>query len=155
MIKIAICDDEADTRACLSSLIRAQPCPCEIAEYASADDYLADHREIDLFFLDIELTPDRPDGMALARKIRERTLGTQPAIVFVTGCDRYALDAFDVARNEAHMPGCTLGMSPSVRTETSTTPVPPAEAGYPILKAATPAMNGAGGICAWPATLNS
>ena len=96
MIKIAICDDEANIRAYLSSLITAQPWPCEIMEYASAGDCLADHREIDLLFLDIELAPDRPDGMALARQIRERTLGKQPVIIFVTGYERYVFDAFDV-----------------------------------------------------------
>ena len=96
MIRIAICDDEANTRAWLSSLIKAQPCPCEIVEYTSAGDCLADHREIDLFFLDIELAPDRPDGMALAREIRGRTSGAQPVIIFVTGYDRYVFDAFDV-----------------------------------------------------------
>ena len=96
MIKIAICDDEANIRAYLSSLIRAQSCPCKIVEYASAGDCLADRREIDLLFLDIELSPDRPDGMALAGQIREQTSGTQPVIIFVTGYDRYVFDAFDV-----------------------------------------------------------
>lgn len=96
MIKIAICDDEANTRAYLTSLIRAQSCPCEIVEYASAGDCLADHREIDLLFLDIELAPDHPDGMALARKIREQTSSPQPVIIFVTGYERYVFDAFDV-----------------------------------------------------------
>ncbi|RKI65959.1 DNA-binding response regulator [bacterium 1xD42-67] len=98
MIKIAICDDEANIRAYLISLIRAQSCPCEIVEYASAGDCLADTQEIDLLFLDIELTTDRSglDGMALARKIRERATGTQPVIIFVTGYERYVFDAFDV-----------------------------------------------------------
>ena len=96
MIKIAICDDEANIRAYLLSLIEAQSCPCEIVEYASAGDCLADHREFDLLFLDIELAPSGPDGMALARKIRDRTSGTQPVIIFVTGYDRYVFDAFDV-----------------------------------------------------------
>ena len=98
MIRIAICDDEANTRAYLSSLIRAQSCPCEIVEYASASDCLADTREVDLLFLDIELAPsgDRLDGMALARTIRERATGTQPVIIFVTGYERYVFDAFDV-----------------------------------------------------------
>ena len=98
MIKVAICDDEANIRAYLISLIRAQSCPCEIVEYASADDCLADTQEIDLLFLDIELTTDRPglDGMALAGQIRERTTGTQPVIIFVTGYERYVFDAFDV-----------------------------------------------------------
>ena len=98
MIRIAICDDEANTRAYLSSLIRAQSCPCEIVEYASASDCLADTREVDLLFLDIELAPSGSglDGMALARAIRERTTGTQPVIIFVTGYERYVFDAFDV-----------------------------------------------------------
>ena len=98
MIRIAICDDEANIRSYLSSLIGVQSCPCEIVEYASAGDCLADHREIDLLFLDIELATDRSglDGMALARKIRERAIGTQPVIIFVTGYERYVFDAFDV-----------------------------------------------------------
>ena len=98
MIKIAICDDEANIRAYLSSLIQAQDCPCEIVEYASAGDCLADTQEIDLLFLDIELTPSGSglDGMALARKIREQVTETQPVIIFVTGYERYVFDAFDV-----------------------------------------------------------
>lgn len=98
MIRIAICDDEANIRAYLASLIGAQSCPCEIVEYASAGDFLADHREFDFLFLDIELAPSGSglDGMALARKIRERATGTQPVIIFVTGHERYVFDAFDV-----------------------------------------------------------
>ena len=96
MIKIAICDDEANIRAYLSSLIQAQDCPCEIVEYASAGDCLADHRGIDLLFLDIELNATGPDGMGLARKIREQSAVTQPVIIFVTGYERYVFDAFDV-----------------------------------------------------------
>ena len=96
MIKIAICDDEANIRAYLSSLIQAQPCPCEIVEYASAGDCLADRREFDLFFLDVELASGRPDGMALAGQIRERSSGAPPIIIFVTGYERYVFDAFDV-----------------------------------------------------------
>ena len=98
MIKIAICDDEANIRAYLSSLIGAQSCPCEIVEYASAGDCLADTQKIDLLFLDIELAPSGSglDGMALARKIRERATVTQPVIIFVTGYERYVFDAFDV-----------------------------------------------------------
>lgn len=98
MIKIAICDDEANIRAYLSSLIGVQSCPCEIMEYASAGDFLTDHQEFDLLFLDIELAPSGSglDGMALARKIREQATGTQPVIIFVTGYERYVFDAFDV-----------------------------------------------------------
>ena len=96
MIRIAICDDEAPTRAYLTSLIRAQDCPCEIVEYASAGDCLTDHRGIDLLFLDIELNAAGLDGMALARQIREGNSAAQPVIIFVTGYERYVFDAFDV-----------------------------------------------------------
>ena len=98
MIKIAICDDEANIRAYLISLIRAQSCPCEIVEYASAGDCLADTQEIDLLFLDIELAPAGSglDGIALAGQIRKRATVTQPVIIFVTGYERYVFDAFDV-----------------------------------------------------------
>ena len=96
MIRIAICDDEAPTRAYLASLIRAQDCPCEVVEYASAGDCLADYRGIDLLFLDIELNATGPDGMALARQIREGNSAAQPVIIFVTGYERYVFDAFDV-----------------------------------------------------------
>ncbi len=96
MIRIAICDDEAPTRAYLTSLIRAQDCPCEVVEYASASDCLADHRGIDLLFLDVELNAAGLDGMALARQIREGSSAAQPVIIFVTGYERYVFDAFDV-----------------------------------------------------------
>ena len=101
MIKIAICDDEANIRAYLTSLIRAQSCQCEIVEYASAGDCLADTQEIDLLFLDIELAPSGSDdsgldGIALAGQIRKRATVTQPVIIFVTGYERYVFDAFDV-----------------------------------------------------------
>ena len=96
MIRIAICDDEAPTRAYLASLIRAQDCLCEVVEYASAGDCLADRREIDLLFLDIELNAAGLDGMALARQIREGNSAAQPVIIFVTGYERYVFDAFDV-----------------------------------------------------------
>lgn len=98
MIRTAICDDEAKARDYLSSLIRAQPWPCEIVEYTSADDCIADPRQIDLLFLDIELgrSDDRLNGMALARQLRQLPLRTQPIIIFVTGYEQYVFDAFDV-----------------------------------------------------------
>lgn len=98
MIRTAICDDEADIRAYLAALIKAQSCSCEIVEYASAAECLGDCREVDLLFLDIGLDSSGGglDGMALARKLRERMTGTQPVIIFITGYERYVFDAFDV-----------------------------------------------------------
>ena len=96
MMKITICDDEAPARAYLAALIRAQNCPCEITQYASAGDCLADRREMDLLFLDIELDAGGLNGMALAGRIRERPSAVQPVIIFVSGYERYVFDAFDV-----------------------------------------------------------
>lgn len=98
MLRIAICDDEANTRSYLSSLIQKQDCSCEITEYASAGDCLADFQKIDLFFLDISLDPENcaPNGIILAKELRERKPETLPVIIFVTGYDRYVFDAFDV-----------------------------------------------------------
>lgn len=96
MIRIAICDDEPKARASLAALIRAQSRPCEITEYASAPECLADCRNADLLFLDIALDASGPDGVALAREIRDRLPAPRPAVIFVTGYDRYVFDAFDV-----------------------------------------------------------
>lgn len=96
MIRIAICDDEPETLAYLSSLVRAQPYPCEITEYASASRCFAHNREMDLLFLDIQLASDGLDGMALARRIREQAWGQRPILIFVTGYEQYVFQAFDV-----------------------------------------------------------
>lgn len=80
MIRIAICDDETNIRSYLASLVRKQAVKCEIAEYGSADAFLAagaSGETYDLLFLDIDLggvgtdsatdtAPDGPDGKGLA-----------------------------------------------------------------------------------------
>lgn len=98
MIKIAICDDEAHARTYLTALIEAQNTPCEITQYASADDYVSDRAEHDLLFLDIALNPSvqGKSGMELAKQIRDNSQITQPVIIFVTGYEQYVYDAFDV-----------------------------------------------------------
>ena len=98
MLKIAVCDDEKNIRSYLISLIREQNVKCEIAEYASAEEYLSDGAEHDLLFLDIELdgVVMGMNGIGLARQIREREQGRQPVIIFVTGHEKYVYDAFDV-----------------------------------------------------------
>lgn len=98
MINIAICDDEKNIRAYLSSLIRKQNIECEITEYASTDEYLSEQKEHELLFLDIEMksTVSGMDGMSMAKQIRGMEHIKQPIIVFVTGYEKYIYDAFDV-----------------------------------------------------------
>ena len=97
-VKIAVYDDEKNIRSYLVSLIRKQNIECSIMEYASADEYLADGREHDLIFLDIEMggSETELDGMGLARHIRGMNAHRQPVIIFVTGYEKYVYDAFDV-----------------------------------------------------------
>lgn len=97
MIKVAICDDEKNTRDYLSSLTKKQHFQSEIRTYASASDYLFAKESADILLLDIELKTKRgePDGMELANEIRN-TCCQQPIIIFITGYDSYVYDAFDV-----------------------------------------------------------
>lgn len=113
-IRVAICDDEANIRSLLASLVRRQDPACEVTEYAGANAYLQDGKEHDLLFLDIELgcdqapgdmngmepgtsqAPGAMNGMELARKLRQSPLRRQPVIIFVTGYDSYVYQAFDV-----------------------------------------------------------
>lgn len=103
MIQIAICDDEANIRAYLVSLVKEQDIECEIAEYASVEKYLSADRKHELIFLDIEMADGSADGsgaikngMWLAREIRRVEKANQPVIIFVTGHREYAADAFGV-----------------------------------------------------------
>ena len=103
MINIAICDDEPNVRAYLSSLVKKQDTECEITEYASAGEYLSAGQKHDLLFLDVEMQDHlscqdgtERNGMWLAREIRRMEKETQPIIIFVTGYREYVFDAFDV-----------------------------------------------------------
>ncbi|MCI8755640.1 MAG: response regulator transcription factor [Oscillospiraceae bacterium] len=97
MLKIAVCDDEENTRTYLAALIQKQGIPCEITEYASPEDYLVKDSPPDLLFLDVQMDhlSGPMDGVALAKHIRS-TDKTQPVIIFITGHQKYVFDAFDV-----------------------------------------------------------
>lgn len=98
MIKIAICDDEKNIRAYISSLVGKQNIECEITEYASPDEYLSAKKEYELLFLDIEMksTASGMNGIGMAKQIRQIEHTKQPIIIFVTGYEKYVYDAFDV-----------------------------------------------------------
>lgn len=95
MIRIAICDNEKDTRVYLSELVRKHPVECEITEYGSSKEYLSGHGEFDLLFLEVRLEIPG-DGMELAMKIRGGEWKKQPLLIFVTSYEKYVYDAFDV-----------------------------------------------------------
>lgn len=98
VIRIAICDDEKNIRAYLCTLVRKQDPGSDITEYASAGEYLSGEMEHDLLFLDIEMKGPAAgmDGMSMAKQVSSMNLARQPAIIFVTGYEKYVYDAFDV-----------------------------------------------------------
>lgn len=94
MIRIAVCEDEENTRKYLAALILKQNMDCTVSEYAGAPP-LPEARGFDLLFLDIGLNGGM-DGMELARRLRAEEDAPQPVVIFVTGYEKYVFDAFDV-----------------------------------------------------------
>ena len=101
MIKIAICDDEQNSRAYLKQLVLRQrilgedALDYEIAEFSSGTELLNASEEFDILFLDIDLKEELT-GMELARIIRNCSKEKQPIIIFISGYKEYVFDAFDV-----------------------------------------------------------
>lgn len=95
MIRIAICDDEQNSRVYLKTLIQEQKVACELTEYETGEELLDANKRFDVLFLDIDLKTNI-SGMDLAKHIRNREGEKQPIIIFVTGYREYVFDAFDV-----------------------------------------------------------
>ncbi|WP_329604963.1 LytR/AlgR family response regulator transcription factor [Undibacterium flavidum] len=98
-LRILIVDDEAPARERMKTLIAdiQASCPCElVAEAADAQtalDMLV-AQAIDILLLDVQMPG--MTGIELAQHIADAGLPSQPAIVFVTAYDEYALQAFEV-----------------------------------------------------------
>ena len=100
MLRIGICDDLADARLVLRSLLErileARKVQGQFFEFSSGETLLRwyDHRigELDLIFLDMEL--HELDGMETARRLRAADAGLQ--MVFVTGYADHVFDGYSV-----------------------------------------------------------
>lgn len=94
MLRVAICDDEAEETRRIEGFIRAM-CDFDISVYTSSGELARDISEgaaFDLYLLDI-IMPG-PDGIELARIIRRNDKAA--AIIYLTSHDGRALDAFRV-----------------------------------------------------------
>lgn len=92
-VRTAIVDDEPHICEQIKSMIRKVQPDCEICVFLSGRDFLASGKQFDVVFLDIQMTGI--NGIETARRLRE----TQPEtiLIFVTGAESYALEAFDVS----------------------------------------------------------
>jgi DNA-binding LytR/AlgR family response regulator len=92
VLSALIVDDEAPARAELRFQLEQIPAVRVVGEAATAAEALELIRAVghDVVFLDVALPG--PDGMVLAEQLRRAT--PEPAIVFVTAYDGYAVEAF-------------------------------------------------------------
>ncbi|BAR06462.1 two-component response regulator [Scardovia inopinata] len=100
LYKIAICDDSADTRLYVESLVRRwgrqTDHDIQIMSFPSAESFLfhyEDDHSMDIILLDIEMAG--MDGLSLARELRKSNDLVQ--IVFVTGYSEYIEEGYDVS----------------------------------------------------------
>lgn len=100
MLRIGICDDLADARLVLRSLLERilenRTVQGQFFEFSSGETLLRwyDHHagELDIIFLDMEL--HELDGMETARRLRTEDTGLQ--LVFVTGYAEHVFDGYSV-----------------------------------------------------------
>ena len=91
-MRVAICDDDRESRARLRSLIKQQEPDCEVACFDTGKRLLEARQHFDILLLDIQMEDMR--GIEVARVLRinrERTI-----VIFVTALKEYAAEAFEV-----------------------------------------------------------
>lgn len=91
-MKIAVCDDEKETRNMFAEKLRKMFPEAELLLYRSGEELLLSHAKPDIVLLDIQMPGY--NGMETARKLRSRNL--KIIIIFVTALDDYVFEAFDV-----------------------------------------------------------
>ena len=99
MLRIAICDDEADARDALrfqlekALMEKSEEIVYEFSTGSNAVSWLGKHPgEVDLLFLDIEMKG--LNGMETAKQIR--TFDEQIMIVFLTGYSEFVFEGYSV-----------------------------------------------------------
>ena len=92
-MRVAICDDDRESRARLRSLIKQQEPDCEVACFDTGKRLLEARQHFDILLLDIQM--EDMSGIEVARVLRinrERTI-----VIFVTALKEYAAEAFEVS----------------------------------------------------------
>jgi len=104
-LRVLIADDEQICREALRRLLRADAAVEIIAVAEGGAEAIAAANQLhpDLLFLDVEMPGT--DGFAVVRALR---LPIPPAVVFVTGNERGAIQAFEVAATDYLLKPCRL-----------------------------------------------
>ena len=89
---IAICDDEKNIRELMKNKV-INYCPdAKIVSFTSGEDLLSSDGQIDILFLDIQMSGK--NGMETARELRKKDKDV--ILIFVTAVEEYVFQAFDV-----------------------------------------------------------
>ncbi len=91
-MKIAVCDDEKETRNMFAEKLRKMFPEAELLLYRSGEELLLSDAGPDIVLLDIQMPGY--NGMETARRLRSRN--REIIIIFVTALDNYVFEAFDV-----------------------------------------------------------
>ena len=92
-MRVAICDDDKESRARLHRLIRKQKPDCEVACFDRGRELLEAQKPFDIVLLDIQM--EEMSGIEVARALRAGQART--ILIFVTALKEYAAEAFEVS----------------------------------------------------------
>ena len=91
-MRIAICDDEKNIRELIGTKVAKQYPEAEIAFFSSGEELLLSDGQINILFLDIQMSGR--NGMEIAKELRQKDKDV--IIIFVTAVEEYVFQAFDV-----------------------------------------------------------
>jgi len=96
MIRIAVCEDKEEDMAHIRSVLCQMKILCSFTEYTSAEallfDIETDHKQFDVFFLDIYLPGQ--SGLEAARCIR--AANQKAVLIFLSTSEEFYREAFDL-----------------------------------------------------------
>ncbi len=91
-MRIGVCDDQKNVREMIAQEIKYCALDCQVIEYASGEEVLAEKNFLDILFLDIQMPGI--SGMETARQLRKAD--SHCSIIFVTAIEDSVFEAFDV-----------------------------------------------------------
>ena len=91
-MRIAICDDEKNIHELIGDKVIKQYPEAEIVFFSSGEELLLSDMQIELLFLDIQMSGR--NGMEIARELRKKDKNV--ILIFVTAVEEYVFQAFDV-----------------------------------------------------------